>query len=105
MKGQRGNRKLAMRVLAALVLCAALAAGSSGFSLAARGESESAASAARVCDTVKVKVHAKRWVWVKERPRVRGRRVPVIRHGKIVYVRVRVRYLKTELKRVCPALL
>ncbi|MFI4985642.1 MAG: hypothetical protein ACHQAV_06645, partial [Solirubrobacterales bacterium] len=95
--------RLAARALAALVLFAALAVGSGSTIQAARGESESVASAAPGCATVTVKVHARRWAWVKESHRVRGRRVPVIRHGKVVYIRVRVRYLKLERKRVCSA--
>jgi DNA-binding beta-propeller fold protein YncE len=97
-RGQRGNRTLAAHAVAVLVLVAALGAGSDSMILLARGESPSDALTARRCVTVKVKLHTRHWVWVKESHKVRGRRVPVIRHGKVVYIRVRIEFKR---KRVC----
>jgi uncharacterized membrane protein len=59
------------------------------------------ASAAPTCKTVAHKIHAKRWVRRKEVRKVHGHLRVVRIHGKIVYVRVRVSYLKTEHKKVC----
>ena len=103
MKDQRGSRKFATRVLVALVLLVALVAGSDSMSVVAGGASQSAASPGQLCATVTVRVHARHWVRIKESHKVRGRRVPVIRHGKVVYIRVRVRYVKLERKQVCSA--
>jgi phosphatidylinositol-3-phosphatase len=59
------------------------------------------ASAATTCKTVAHKVHSKHWVWRKEVRKVHGHLRVVRIHGKIVYHRVRVSYLKTEHKKVC----
>jgi DNA-binding beta-propeller fold protein YncE len=102
-RGRQKTRTLAARALAGLVLVAALLAGSGSTIQAASGASGVIASAPQACATVTVKVHAQHWVRVKLRHKVRGRRVPVIRHGKVVYIRVRVRYLKLERRLVCSA--
>jgi DNA-binding beta-propeller fold protein YncE len=86
-----------------LVLVAALGAGSGSTIQAAGGQSGAVSSAPPGCTTVTVKVHARHWVRVKLRHKVRGRRLLVIRHGKVVYIRVRVRYLKLERQQVCSA--
>jgi hypothetical protein len=101
MKGRWWNGRFTTRVLVTFVLFAGLLAGSALTVMAAGEEPGSAAAAAFGCVDVKVKVHARHWVWVRASHKVRGRRVPVIRHGKVVYIRVRVRYLKLERKRVC----
>jgi phosphatidylinositol-3-phosphatase len=59
------------------------------------------ASAATTCKTVTHKVHAKRWVWRKKVRRVHGHLTVVRTHGRIVYVRVRVSYLRIVHKKVC----
>ena len=59
------------------------------------------ASAAMTCKTVTHKVHAKHWVWRKEVRKVHGRLRVVRIHGKIVYVRVRVSYLRIAHRKVC----
>lgn len=53
------------------------------------------------CTTVTVKVPVRHWVRVKLTRKVHGHRVVVRRHGKVVYVRAYVRYLKNEVRKTC----
>ncbi len=59
----------------------------------------------RRCSISIVKVHAKRWAWVRKTRRVHGHRVVVRRHGKTVYLHVRVEFLTHKSQRVCRAAL
>jgi hypothetical protein len=60
-----------------------------------------AQQAAASCHTVAYKARGNHWVWQKKTRRVHGRRVVVRRHGNIVYVHVRVGYIKTRYREVC----
>jgi DNA-binding beta-propeller fold protein YncE len=62
-----------------------------------------AATTPVVCRAVIVKVHAKRWVWVKKTRRIHGHRIVVRRHGKVVYSRVRRGYLRHKTQQICQA--
>ena len=58
-------------------------------------------SAATTCKTIAYKVHSKpHWIWVAKTRKVDGHTVIVRRHGKIVYVHVRVSYVVKH-KKVC----
>jgi hypothetical protein len=92
--------RIVLAVLAVLVLCGPPAES------AAAGAAVQSATVAPVdpaCHEVVTMVHAKRWAWVRKMHRVHGRRVPVRRHGKIVYVRARVSYLKRAVQQTCAA--
>jgi hypothetical protein len=93
----------AAKVIAALMLCAAFAAGSESTVVADGTNAQNISSVIQDCRTIIVKIHARHWVWVRKIRKVHGRRVVVRRHGKIVHVHVRVSYLKAEPKRVCTA--
>jgi hypothetical protein len=60
-------------------------------------------SATQACHTVvvKVKTRRKHWVWAKKMRRIRGHRVVVRRHGKVVYVHLHVRYVIARVEQVC----
>jgi hypothetical protein len=88
--------------LAALSLMGGIAA-SSDSTVLADGGAQGVPTASVACQTVIVKVKARRWVWKRLTRKVHGRRVVVRRHGKPVYVRVRARYLKAIRRRVCTA--
>jgi hypothetical protein len=70
-------------------------------SQSATTDAATASSPPAVCHTVIVKVHARHWVWTKKTHRIHGHRVLARRHGKIVYVRVRVGYTRHKATRVC----
>jgi hypothetical protein len=93
----------AMSGLAALMLGGALVSGSNSAARADGAGTANAASAGQMCASVIVKVRAKHWVWVKETRKIHGRRAFVRRHGKMVFVHVRVSYLKTEHEQLCTA--
>ena len=56
------------------------------------------------CTTLLVKVPSRHWVRKKLTRKIHGRRVVVRRHGKIVYHRAYVRYLRTESRQSCTSL-
>src|SRR2546421_5232285 len=93
----------AAHVVGAFALGAALAAGSGSVDIAHGQSAPGVSSAAQSCHIVIVKHRAKRWVWVRKTRKVHGRRVVVRRHGRIVHVRIRVRYWKFERRRICEA--
>jgi hypothetical protein len=105
MVDENGPRRTmsAAHVVGAFALAAALAAGSGSIDLAHGQSARGISSAVQNCHIVIVKVRAKRWVWVRKTRKIHGRLVVVRRHGRIVHVRIRVRYRKSQPKRICEA--
>lgn len=98
------NRRLKVKVIAHVTAATAVLAAVCCVVLAdvALAGAATPVPAAPGCTTVIAKVPARHWVRFKLTRRVHGHRVVVRRHGKIVYVRAYVRYLKTEFQLSCP---
>src|SRR5438128_1630741 len=68
---------------------------------AARLSHRSDALASENCQIVKAKKRVRRWAWVPKVRRVHGHRIVIRRHGKVVYVHVRVWRTRTMVRVVC----
>ena len=68
---------------------------------AARLSHRSDALASEHCQIVKAKKRVRRWAWVPKVRRVHGHRIVIRRHGKVVYVHVRVWRTRTMVRVVC----